>query len=85
MCYPIPEENRKEYLAHKHEVMAFAYDITNNFKKLNFNRSKILNCLKYGTEELKYSNVLTIYKESFEKDDATLKLLYKYIYMYLDE
>jgi hypothetical protein len=76
---------RVKYLSDKHEIMAYAWSIVEEYKIIGFNRNKILNFFRHGTEDLNYSINYQMYRNTFEKNDSVMKLLYKYIYMYLDE
>lgn len=76
---------RIKYLSDKHEIMAYAWSIVEEYKIIGFKRDKILNFFRNGTEDLNYSINYQMYRNTFEKDDPVMKLLYKYIYMYLEE
>ena len=78
-------KDRREYLSDKQEIMARAWEIIELFKLFNYQQDKIREILK-SKELEKYQNfTLRVYHDEFTMKDWQLKLLYKYMYMYLEE
>ena len=76
----------RRYLSDKEEIMAYAWQIVEFFKIHDYKREKIKNLLKNNElENEKYQyEPLYYYHKVFKINDAPLRLLYKYMYMYLD-
>lgn len=76
----------RKYLSDKDEIMAYAWQIVEFFKVHDYSKEKIKTLLqsnhldneKYQYEPLYY------YHKVFTINDTPLKLLYKYMYSYLD-
>jgi hypothetical protein len=84
------KENRKKYLAKPKEIMAYAWQIVQTFK-LNGKDDDFIKFVlgsKRDLENVKIINfipMLAEYYNTFDKDSNTMKLLYKYIYQYVDK
>lgn len=71
-------------LQDKQEIMARAWEIIELYKLTSgLDNSKIKNQIK-NYPEYTTNNVLRIYRDLFGKDSKELKLLYKYMYEYLE-
>lgn len=75
-----------KYFSQKYEIMSYAWQIVYDFR-IAGKDDKIIKKLvsKQSFVANRFSIPLQRYKKLFKKDSDTLKLLYKYIYMYLDE
>jgi len=79
--------DRKKYYGNKQELMSYAWQIINNFRTLGKNNVSIKALLK-GNNDVKFKfggEILLIYHKMFTLNDDELKLLYKYMYLYLEE
>lgn len=83
---PDPNINVKAYLANKYEIMSRAWQIVEECRFYGYDDNKIIDTI----QRKKYAPISTslmAYRGLFEtnnKEDAvTLKLLYKYIYLYV--
>lgn len=79
----------EKYLSNKQEVMAFAWQIVERFRIEGYSNIEIKNLLKSDSKpKLSSSNILAnyhyLFKKDIKKNKDVLKLLYKYMYMYLD-
>lgn len=85
----ITKNNIRKYLADKQEIMANAWFIIQTFKFHNYDNKKIINLLntnhKHDDKKILMSNLLKIYHDYFEMNENPIKLLYKYMYLYLQE
>lgn len=76
---------RKERLSKKQEIMSIAWQIIHDYKAVGKSNEVIKELLKYKNEiATKHSLMLQQYIEVFPSDHPILKLLYKYMYQYLD-
>ena len=78
----------KKYLSNKHEVMAYAWQIINSFKIYGLDYKEIRHILSLGDSSTKFilgGQIFSDYHDLFSMKDDTLKLLYKYMYLYLSE
>lgn len=87
--YIFDHENIKEiqkYLSNKQEVMARAWQIIEEFRYKGLNDNQILKILQTNkdTRIVAYSPTLMIYLDFFNIKDNVFKVLYKYIYLYLN-
>lgn len=73
------------YYSSKQEIMAYAWQIVNDFR-IRGKSDKIIKDLigKDSILATKFSPPLKMYKDLFLQNSNILKLLYKYIYLYLD-
>lgn len=79
-------ENQIKYLSDKQEIMARAWEIVELFKLRNYSIEEIKNILKSNDIRLKYTvHPLRVYLDWFDKDSNVIKLLYKYMYGYLEK
>jgi hypothetical protein len=76
-------KNDFEYLKHPQEMMARAWDIVEVYRSIGYSSNEILNILKNRSKEKGFSNTLLVYHKVFKEYPQVLKLLYKYMYMYL--
>jgi hypothetical protein len=83
------KNNIKKYLADKQEIMSNAWFIIQTFKFYNYDNNKILKTLNvdhnYDDKKIIMSNLLRIYHEYFRMNENPIKLLYKYMFMYLQK
>lgn len=79
----IPEDLK--YYRNKHELMAFANMIIEELRFNGYTNEMILKGLQNNSLNKYGSGFLIFYQETFEDEPQILKLLYKYIYMYLKE
>jgi hypothetical protein len=82
-----PYNERKKYFGSKYETMAYAWQIVNNFRTLG-KKDKNIKILLQAQNDIKFKfggGILVLYHKLFTINDEELKLLYKYMYMYLDE
>jgi hypothetical protein len=78
--------DNKKYLGSKQEIMAYAWQIIYSFKLTGKSSSTIANILKADNiVKFKFNGMLKEYHKNFEINEDPLKLLYKYMYMYLEE
>lgn len=86
-----PNDSDKVYYYSKYEIMAHAYTIIQDWKLLgNMTDTDIINSLRTKrfqdiSKLWDYSNAFRNYTVLFDMDSDVIKLLYKYIYMYLKE
>jgi hypothetical protein len=75
----------KKYLSDHDEIMSYAWQSVEELRYRFGEDQEILKLVK-SDSPIKYrvSYALTIYKVNFSLDDKVTKLLYKYIYLYLD-
>lgn len=79
-------DDQIKYLSDKQEIMARAWEIIELFKLRNYSIEEIKNILKNGDIRLKYTvHPLRVYHDWFDKDSSVIKLLYKYMYGYLEK
>jgi hypothetical protein len=83
-------ENKRKYLAKPIEIMAHAWEIVQEFKFNNRTNSDIQLILKSKRDEenlkwIFFSKRLEEYYKTFPVASNTMKLLYKYIYLYTEE
>lgn len=74
-----------EYLSDKQEIMARAWEIIELFKLLNYTNDNIRKMIQSKDLEKNQNFTLRTYHTLFKIDDWQLKLLYKYMYLYLEE
>lgn len=84
------KENKRKYLAKPIEIMAHAWEIVQEFKfyKRTDDDIKLILKSKRDKENLKwifFSPRLGEYYSTFKVTSKTMKLLYKYIYLYLED
>jgi hypothetical protein len=78
-------KDRIAYLSDKQEIMARAWEIIELFKLRGYDIEKISTILKTKNLEKLQISTLRTYQEIFTIDSWQMKLLYKYMYMYLEE
>lgn len=79
------KEKFKQELSNPIEIMARAWESVEIFKLVNhLENNDIINILK-NYSKYALNNTLNTYVELFEKDSKELKLLFKYMYLYLTE
>jgi hypothetical protein len=85
------DEDKKRYLAQPKEIMAYAWQIVQYIKmgtrKDNKFVRKMLTSIR-DEDNLKFINYITPlseYYNLFDKNSKTMKLLYKYIYLYIED
>jgi len=79
------KEKFKQELSNPVEIMARAWESVEVFKLVNhLENNDIISILK-NYSKYALNNTLNTYIELFEKDSKELKLLFKYIYLYLTE
>jgi hypothetical protein len=78
--------NEEEYLSDKQEIMARAWEIIELFKLMgHFNKEEIkIRIRKYNTYR-GINSTLDSYFKLFTIESDVIKLLYKYMYLYLEE
>lgn len=81
-------ENQKEFLSNKQEMMAYAWQIIQEFRALNYNDNEILKVIKADwkyTMSALLPRIYFIYLNVFQfnKENKVLKRLHKYMYEYL--
>lgn len=78
-------ESFKKYLSDPDEVMSYAWQAVEELRFRFGDDNEIISLIKTESP-IKYrvSFALTIYKTEFKIDEKPMKLLYKYMYMYLD-
>lgn len=76
----------KKYYGSKYEIMAYAWQIVDNFRVQGKNDFVTKELLKYDNfVKFRFGGKpLETYHDIFTMQDAELKLLYKYMYMYLE-
>lgn len=82
----LSRQSQIKYYGSKQEIMAYAWQIIFDFR-IAGKPDEIIKQLisKDSFVANRFSKPLEAYKTLFEKDSDVLKLLYKYIYMYLDK
>lgn len=84
-------KNKIKYLEKPKEVMAHAWEIGQEFKLYGKTNEQIKMILKANRNEeenmkwLLFSSRLKTYYENFDSNSKTIKLLYKYIYLYIED
>lgn len=82
----IEYEHQKKELSEPEEIMARSWEIIELFKlKNNFSNSDIKNYIRDYSKHEQVNNTLNAYFDYFGSNSKQLKLLYKYMYMYLNE
>lgn len=74
-----------EYLSDKQEIMARAWEIVELFKLFNYTSDNIRQMIQSKKLEKNQNFTLRTYHELFTMDAWQMKLLYKYMYLYLEE
>lgn len=77
-----PNVDLAGYLSNKYEIMARAWQIVEEFRFYGYDDQKIKNVL-YDRYEPSISISLFYYRNLFKTNTDTMKLLYKYIYLYV--
>lgn len=77
--------DQRNHYANKQEIMAYAWQITYQFKIKGKSKedTKVMLQSK-NKEKFKYSEILERYHKLFSTNNSVIKLLYKYMYLYLD-
>jgi hypothetical protein len=76
-------KNKIEYLSDPQEIMARAWEIVELFKiYYNLSNNKIIEILK-KSDNFMGNETLYVYRHTFNNDSKQIKLLYKYIYLYI--
>lgn len=78
-------EDQKEYLAGKREIMSRAWEIVEMFRLAGYENREILNILASNRKEKLQILTLRVYHELFNISAPEMKLLYKYMYWYLED
>ena len=79
------DEDIIKYLSDKQEIMAFAWELTELLRIKGLKDKEILNLMQKDIPQLRRtSEIANVYFDYFSIKDAQIKLLYKYVYMYLD-
>jgi hypothetical protein len=74
-----------EYLSDKQEIMARAWEIVELFKLFNYTDDNIRKIIQSKKPEKFQNFTLRTYHLLFNMDDWQIKLLYKYMYLYIEE
>lgn len=77
-------KDQREYLGGKQEIMARAWEITEYMQLTGISKKEILQILKTQNGGKLFIDTLKVYHEYFTMQDSELKLLYKYMYWYLE-
>jgi len=82
-------ENEKEHYSQTKEIMSYAWQIVQTFKMYGKDEDYIKFILSSKRDEpnVKVINFIPVFKKYynlFDKDSNVMKLLYKYIYLYID-
>jgi len=81
-----PHESLMKDLSDKKEIMARAWEIIELFKlKNDFTKKEIINRIIKHDDYRGINNTLDFYFRAFGKNSPEIKLLYKYMYLYLEE
>jgi hypothetical protein len=74
-----------DYLSDKQEIMARAWEIIELFKLSNYTNENIRKIIQSKNLEKFQNFTLKTYHSIFNMNDWQMKLLYKYMYLYLEE
>lgn len=75
-----------KYLSDKQEIMSFAWEIIELLRIKGLKNKEILSLIKSDIKQLRRINeIIDIYFEYFSIEDYQIKLLLKYMYMYLED